>query len=93
MSEYDTIREQIARDMHEAIYAKTITDDVTLLKMLTLADWMISNYEKYGYVRLAKDQSLPENPYHPNPLREYDHQITEAGMCSPQTQKVEFGLK
>jgi len=25
------------------------------------------------------ESGLPENPYHPNPLREYDHQITEAG--------------
>jgi len=25
------------------------------------------------------ERELPENPYHPNPLREYDHQITDAG--------------
>ena len=25
------------------------------------------------------EEELPENPYKPNPLREYDHQITEAG--------------
>ena len=28
----------------------------------------------------CENQELPKNPYHPNPLREYDHQITEAGM-------------
>jgi len=32
-------------------------------------------------IRLEADnQDKPQNPYHPNPLREYDHQITEAGM-------------
>ena len=60
---------------------KTIDNDDSIDVLRELAQAQLDEALKNEGVLLKSDvQSLPENPYHPNPLREYDHQITDAGM-------------
>ena len=43
-----------------------------------LTSHILKAFEDIGGVFITEEE-LPENPYKPNPLQEYDHQITEAG--------------
>lgn len=65
--------EELREKIQEILRDKTLTQ-------YEKADQILTLIKQANYVRLDPDQSLPENPYHPNPLREYDHQITDAGM-------------
>ena len=71
MAKSEELRERIFHEIAGAFWpgdtAHIATDHI--LKLLSDL--------KMGW---QKPLELTENPYHPNPLREYDHQITEAGM-------------